>query len=81
MDKWFKYAVSVLSFLLMPFCVEIHAAARSGLGFSASSCSDTSVQTQPPPTAFEVSGVVLDSASRVPVAGAAVIFGNTEPAD
>ena len=77
MDKLFIYAVSVLSFLLMPFCVEIHAAARSGLGFSVSSCSDTSVQTQPPPAAFEVSGVVLDSASRIPVAGAAVIFGNT----
>ena len=77
MDKLFIYAVSVLSFLLMPFCVEIHAAARSGLGFSVSSCSDTSVRTQPPPAAFEVSGVVLDSASRVPVAGAAVIFGNT----
>ena len=77
MDKLFIYAVSVLSFLLMPFCVEIHAAARSGLGFSASSCSDTSVQTQPPPASFEVSGVVLDSASLSPVAGAAVIFGNT----
>lgn len=77
MDKLFIYAVSVLSFLLMPFCVEIHAVSRSGLGFSVSSCSDTSVRTQPPPAAFEVSGVVLDSASRVPVAGAAVIFGNT----